>query len=175
MPANHSDNTDTVNPLSDEFYRRYGLFELSATDTFVFNPMVLYQDSVEKKESINVKQGPRLSTSDNAVFRGRRTTAPRTSQNGSFKDKLVSTSPLLLSEEARPALPTSEEEAFTKSSVILATFVRLLLIGHNILTVWRVTATYKDELYWLLLISNVLLIAEGLFTVCRRGGIDYKW
>ena len=42
-----------------------------------------------------------------------------------------------------------------------------MLIGHNSVTVWRVTEVYNDDLYWLLLIANLLLMAEGAYTVIK--------
>lgn len=61
------------------------------------------------------------------------------------------------------------------SSILMACFVRALLIGHNILTVWSVTDAYNENLYWLLVISNFFLIFEGMVVVIQKGGVEYLW
>lgn len=69
-------------------------------------------------------------------------------------------------------------DAFTiwkQGPVIKALIIRLLLIGHNVLAVWRVVKAYEDEYYWLLAIMNVFLFVEGIIVIARRRGTDYKW
>ena len=126
---------EKINPLSDEFYRRYGLFDLSVQDEFTFSPAVLYHSDGDKRASFTVSDVSKPTPPGTPEIDGRRKKVP----------------------------------------IALAVFVRLVLIGHNALTAWRVAVAYNDDMYWLLAIANVLLIGEGLFTVITRGGMDYKW
>lgn len=59
--------------------------------------------------------------------------------------------------------------------ILMACFVRLCLICHNVLTVWRVTEAYNDSVYWLLVLGNFFLIFEGQIIVLKRAGIEYSW
>ena len=140
---------ETRNSLSDEFFRKYGLFELSTEATFVFNPAVLYENDYGNS-NVRVKKASYQYQDDHERNNFRVWKAPS------------------------PSLPPADVPR-EKLPVFLAIFVRLLLIGHNTMTVWRVTLAYKDDMYWLLLIANLLLIAEGVFTVSTRGGLDYNW
>ena len=168
MPVGNNYTMETLNPLSDEFYQRYGVFQVSADDTVVFSPTIWNQQETKVIEPYKVERLRSKPTAGTAVLRKKwvPTDMGVNASNG-----------FQLKNQEKPPLPepAMEAEAKDKSSVFLAIFVRLLLIGHNALTVWRVTETYNDNLYWLLSISNVLMIAEGSFTVLKRGGIDYKW
>ena len=163
MPAGKSYNMETLNPLSDEFYRRYGH---STDDMVVFNPTVWNQQDVKRIEPYKVQTIASKPTSGNVVLRKKFPSSVVTDSVG-FSLKSPESPPL--------PEPVTEEEPRDKSEMFMAIFVRLLLIGHNVLTVWRVTETYNNNLYWLLMIAHVLTFAEGLFTVIKRGGIDYKW
>ena len=166
MPVGKSYKMETLNPLSDEFYQRYGIFQVSADDTVVFSPTIWNHQEVKMIEPYKVQRIASAPRTGNAVLRKKWPPPVLTDSNG-----------FSLNKQERSPLPESatEAEPRDKSSMFMACFVRLLLIGHNVLTVWRVTETYNNNLYWLLLISNMLMIAEGLFTVIKRGGIDYKW
>ncbi|XP_062576515.1 transmembrane protein 26-like [Saccostrea cucullata] len=59
--------------------------------------------------------------------------------------------------------------------IIQAIFVRMLLICHSFLCVWRAVDVRKDELYWCLALTNVILILETIYTVIKRQGRDPKW
>ncbi|KAL4239721.1 hypothetical protein ACF0H5_000524 [Mactra antiquata] len=59
--------------------------------------------------------------------------------------------------------------------MFMAIFVRLLLIAHNVMTVWRVTEAYDNNMYWLMVLSNFFLIFEGQIVVVKRHGMDYSW
>lgn len=58
---------------------------------------------------------------------------------------------------------------------IQAIFVRLLLVCHSFLCVWRAVDVRKDELYWCLALTNVILVLETIYTVVKRQGRDPKW
>ncbi|XP_060571736.1 transmembrane protein 26-like [Ruditapes philippinarum] len=60
-------------------------------------------------------------------------------------------------------------------SIFLAFLVRLLLIGHNVFAVWRVTIEYNDYMYWLLAVTNFFLIFEGVVVIIRNAGKEYSW
>lgn len=59
--------------------------------------------------------------------------------------------------------------------IIQAIFVRLLLICHSLLCVWRAVDVKKDSIYWCLALTNALLIIETIYTVVKRQGRDPKW
>ena len=170
---------ETVNPLSDDFFRQYGLFELSTRDKFAFNPLVLRQNDYGKTNFHVQKASPNplvWRQNDFEKTDRRVKNAPpnrlvwRKNDYEKTEVRVKNAPPAPIQVQTPPADASQE-----KLPVILAIFVRLLLIGHNVMTVWRVTVAYNDDLYWLLLISNVLMIAEGMFTIYTRGGMDYKW
>ena len=170
---------ETVNPLSDDFFRKYGLFELSTRDKFAFNPLVLRQNDYGKTNFHvqNASPNPLVWRQNNLEKTDRRVKNappnPIVWRKNDYKetDFCVKNAPPAPFQVQVPPTYAPQE----KLPVFLAIFVRLLLIGHNVMTVWRVTVAYNDDLYWLLLISNVLMIAEGMFTIFTRGGMDYKW
>ncbi|XP_052815202.1 transmembrane protein 26-like [Mya arenaria] len=59
--------------------------------------------------------------------------------------------------------------------IFWAVFVRVLLVGHNVLTVWRVTEALGSPLYWLLAVLNLFLLLELHVVVVKRAGIEYSW
>ena len=59
--------------------------------------------------------------------------------------------------------------------IIQAIFVRLLLICHSLLCVWRAVDVKKDPIYWCMALTNALLIIETIYTVVKRQGRDPKW
>lgn len=56
-----------------------------------------------------------------------------------------------------------------------AIFVRLLLISHNLLAVWRVKVAYNNDTYWLLALGVILIAWEGQYTILKNDGIEWKW
>ncbi|XP_041362779.1 transmembrane protein 26-like [Gigantopelta aegis] len=60
-------------------------------------------------------------------------------------------------------------------NVLKAVSVRLCLLLHSLLTTWRVTVNWSNDQFWLLVVANVPFIVEGLYTVIRRKGIEWKW
>ncbi|KAL8610181.1 hypothetical protein ACOMHN_005955 [Nucella lapillus] len=56
---------------------------------------------------------------------------------------------------------------------VKAVGVRLCLLLHFVLVVWRVVEA-KSGWYWLMLVSICPFILESLFTVIRRNGIEWK-
>ncbi|XP_061191225.1 transmembrane protein 26-like [Saccostrea echinata] len=59
--------------------------------------------------------------------------------------------------------------------VIKAILVRVLLVTHSIVTIWRTTDVLNNNYYWCLAITNILLIIDGLYTVIRLKGQERKW
>lgn len=62
-----------------------------------------------------------------------------------------------------------------QKQIFWAVLVRLLLIGHNVLTVWRVVEVKEDNLYWLMTLVNLLLLFELHIVIVRRAGVDFSW
>jgi len=60
-------------------------------------------------------------------------------------------------------------------TLIAALSVRALLILHNILAVWRVVISRKDNSFWALTSTNVLIMIETLLVVMKNGGNEWKW
>ena len=59
--------------------------------------------------------------------------------------------------------------------MIVAVVVRLVLIFHNLLSVWRVVVSWDDARYWALVITNVVTVTEMVLVVKLRNGIEWKW
>jgi len=59
--------------------------------------------------------------------------------------------------------------------IFWAVFVRVFLIGHNVLTVWRVTEAYESPIFWLLAAGNLFLLLELHVVIVKRAGIEYSW
>ncbi|XP_050390903.1 transmembrane protein 26 [Patella vulgata] len=59
-------------------------------------------------------------------------------------------------------------------SILKAVSVRLMLLLHTLLTIWRVSIVYGD-IYYLLFLAVLPFILEGLYTVIKRNGIEWKW
>ena len=56
---------------------------------------------------------------------------------------------------------------------IKAVVVRAGLCLHFVLVVWRVTVSWTDS-YWLLAAGILPFLVEGLYTVTKRNGIEWK-
>ncbi|XP_062571854.1 transmembrane protein 26-like [Saccostrea cucullata] len=67
------------------------------------------------------------------------------------------------------------EKVHVSHDVIQALLVRVLLFIHSCLCVWRTADVKNDDLYWLLALTNVLLVIEALYTCIFRKGRDPKW
>ncbi|ESO84201.1 hypothetical protein LOTGIDRAFT_211143, partial [Lottia gigantea] len=59
-------------------------------------------------------------------------------------------------------------------NIIKAMVVRFILFCHTLLTIWRVASTYGD-IYYLLTLALIPYLIEGIYTVIRRKGIEWKW
>lgn len=53
-------------------------------------------------------------------------------------------------------------------------FVRIVLIVHNILAVWR-TASVKGDSYWLLALCNLAIVLEGVIRLVFYKAKEGKW
>lgn len=62
-----------------------------------------------------------------------------------------------------------------RKQIFWAVFVRLLLIIHNVLTVWRVVEAYDERLYWLMVLANLVMLFELFIVIISRAGVDYSW
>ncbi|XP_061164157.1 transmembrane protein 26-like [Saccostrea echinata] len=67
------------------------------------------------------------------------------------------------------------EKVHVSHDVIQALSVRVLLFIHSCLCVWRTADVKKEDLYWLLAMTNILLGIEALYTCIFRKGRDPKW
>ena len=56
---------------------------------------------------------------------------------------------------------------------VKAVVVRACLCLHFLLVVWRVVASWTDR-YWLLSVAIIPFLLEGLYTVIKRNGIEWK-
>lgn len=56
-----------------------------------------------------------------------------------------------------------------------AFIVRFGLIVHCMLTVWRVADVENNDLYWLLALTNVFMVIEGIYRVIKQDGEESKW
>jgi len=43
------------------------------------------------------------------------------------------------------------------------------------LTVWRVADIENNDLYWLLALTNVFMVIEGIYRVIKQDGEESKW
>ncbi|KAL3875426.1 hypothetical protein ACJMK2_033374 [Sinanodonta woodiana] len=64
---------------------------------------------------------------------------------------------------------------FSWLSVSQAILARLMLIGHNVIAVWRVTVVYQSPIYWVMLLTNILILGEGQHVLLKRNGIEFTW
>ena len=69
-----------------------------------------------------------------------------------------------------PSIPMKK-----KSNISQAIFVRFILIGHVMLSIWRVTIEWDDPRFWLLSLGAVVIVFEGYFTIMKNGGLEWKW
>lgn len=60
-------------------------------------------------------------------------------------------------------------------NVVKAILVRLILITHSFVTIWRTADVLANNYYWFLALTNVLLVIDGLYTVIRLKGQERKW
>lgn len=60
-------------------------------------------------------------------------------------------------------------------NVVKAILVRLILITHSFVTIWRTADVLANNYYWFLALANVLLVIDGLYTVIRLKGQERKW
>ena len=56
---------------------------------------------------------------------------------------------------------------------VKAVLVRACLCLHFLLVVWRVTKSWSDT-YWLLATGFLPFLVEGLYTVIKRNGVEWK-
>ncbi|KAK3090190.1 hypothetical protein FSP39_009906 [Pinctada imbricata] len=59
--------------------------------------------------------------------------------------------------------------------ILKASVVRIFLLIHSFLAVWRAYSLNEDSQMWWLAIADVALFFEGLFTITCRKGLEYKW
>lgn len=59
--------------------------------------------------------------------------------------------------------------------VIKAIAVRVLLMTHSLVTIWRTVDVLDDKWYWSLAAANVFLIIDGFYTIFRLKGQERKW
>ncbi|XP_052819613.1 transmembrane protein 26-like [Mya arenaria] len=69
----------------------------------------------------------------------------------------------------------STEKTESRGPLAAALFVRAVFILHNLLSVWRVVVTKKDDRYWALVAANIFTLVEAFLVVKWRRGIEWKW
>lgn len=60
-------------------------------------------------------------------------------------------------------------------NIIKAILVRLVLLVHSLLAIWRVVNIANDEKFWYLAIADGVFLLEGIVTIIARKGMEYKW
>jgi hypothetical protein len=60
-------------------------------------------------------------------------------------------------------------------NIVKAILVRVILMTHSFVTVWRTTDVLGSNYYWFLALANILLVIDGLYTVIRLKGQERKW
>ena len=60
-------------------------------------------------------------------------------------------------------------------AVTKALITRIAFASHSLLVIWRVTDVTGNWHHWLLLMANVLLLLELLYTCIKRKGQEWKW
>ncbi|XP_050393067.1 transmembrane protein 26 isoform X2 [Patella vulgata] len=56
-----------------------------------------------------------------------------------------------------------------------AILVRVILICHTMITIWRTVDTKGEGVYWYLLNFVLLQLSEGIYTVVRKKGAENNW
>ncbi|XP_062614238.1 transmembrane protein 26-like [Saccostrea cucullata] len=60
-------------------------------------------------------------------------------------------------------------------NIVKAFLVRVVLLVHSILAVWRAVSISNNTWLWLLAVADVAFIIEALITIIKRKGMEYKW
>ena len=60
-------------------------------------------------------------------------------------------------------------------NIIKAILVRIVLLIHSLLAIWRVVNIAGNLHFWYLAIADGAFLIEGLVTIIARRGIEYKW
>jgi hypothetical protein len=60
-------------------------------------------------------------------------------------------------------------------NVIKAMLVRIVLLVHSVLAVWRAVSIDNNQWMWLLALADVAIVTEALVTIIKRKGMEYKW
>lgn len=60
-------------------------------------------------------------------------------------------------------------------NIIKASLVRIVLLVHSALAIWRAVSISNNEWLWLLAVADVAFITEALITIIKRKGMEYKW
>ncbi|XP_045213336.1 transmembrane protein 26-like [Mercenaria mercenaria] len=68
-----------------------------------------------------------------------------------------------------------EKNGFKMTKIIAALSVRLLLVLHNILAVWRVTISRDSSNFWGLAALNILILVETVLVIRNNYGNEWKW
>lgn len=60
-------------------------------------------------------------------------------------------------------------------NVIKASLVRVVLLVHSVLAIWRAVSIASNMWLLLLAVADVAFITEALVTIIKRKGMEYKW
>ncbi|XP_052069782.1 transmembrane protein 26-like [Mytilus californianus] len=60
-------------------------------------------------------------------------------------------------------------------NIISAVAVRVILMVHCFLAVWRAADVKNNDLYWLMALTNVFMVAEGIFRIVKKDAQESKW
>lgn len=58
--------------------------------------------------------------------------------------------------------------------ILRAIFIRMVFIAFSLLCIWRVTVISANNLYWLMLISVLLMLIETAIVVWLRTGKEFE-
>eukprot|EP00058_Branchiostoma_floridae_P003522 XP_002589010.1 hypothetical protein BRAFLDRAFT_87483 [Branchiostoma floridae] len=63
----------------------------------------------------------------------------------------------------------------TSFNIFKAILTRLLFSLHAIITIWRTEENTQEPLFWLFCLPLYFLLVEGVITIKKRKGLEWKW
>lgn len=60
-------------------------------------------------------------------------------------------------------------------NIFTSLFVRILLVIHSLLIVWRCADAEQNDTFWLLGLVNLLIAIEGIYRARKYDGQESKW
>ncbi|XP_045211315.1 transmembrane protein 26-like [Mercenaria mercenaria] len=174
----HSSRPVSGRPVSGNIYDAYGEIGTSNDGEYTIVTEIMDDENLDAYQWHNLNGKSGLPTMK-AVPIARAN--PRLSQKAFIRHiRSFENGKIKMLDDGENAISEDEEKEYdmryeNNGPIIMACFVRFLLIAHNVLTVWRVTDDYNENMYWLIVIANFFLILEGIVVIIKRAGIEYEW